>query len=50
MEKDTEFSEWIDKENSKNNTYSSSYKTNFTYFKRDFDEFLEKENGGNKAA
>lgn len=50
MEKDTEFSEWLDKENSKNNTYSSSHKTNFTYLKRDFDEFLERENGGNKAA
>lgn len=50
MEKDTEFSEWIDKENSKNNTYSSNHKTNFTYLKRDFDTFLEKENGGNKAA
>lgn len=50
IEKDAEFSEWIDRENSKNNTYSSSHKTNFTYLKRDFDEFLEKENGGNKAA
>ena len=50
MEKDNEFSEWIDKENSKNNTYSSNHKTNFTYLKRDFDTFLEKENGGNKAA
>ena len=50
IEKDAEFSEWLDKENAKNNTYSSSHKTNFTYLKRDFDEFLEKENGGNKAA
>ena len=49
IEKDAEFSEWIDRENSKNNTYSSSHKTNFTYLKRDFDEFLEKENGGKAA-
>lgn len=49
IEKDAEFSEWIDKENSKNNTYSSSNKTNFTYLKRKFDEFLEKENGGKAA-
>ena len=49
IDKDTEFSEWIDRENSKNNTYSSSHKTNFTYLKRDFDEFLEKENGGKAA-
>lgn len=49
IEKDTEFSEWIDRENSKNNTYSSSHKTNFTYLKRDFDEFLQKENGGKAA-
>lgn len=49
IEKDTEFSEWLDKENAKNNTYSTSHKTNFTYLKRDFDEFLEKENGGKAA-
>ena len=49
IEKDAEFSEWIDRENSKNNTYSSSHKTNFTYLKRDFDEFLEKGNGGKAA-
>jgi len=49
IEKDTEFSEWIDRENSKNNTYSPSHKTNFTYLKRDFDEFLEKRNGGKAA-
>lgn len=49
IEKDAEFSEWIDRENSKNNTYSTSHKTNFTYLKRDFDEFLEKENGGKAA-
>ena len=49
IEKDAEFSEWLDKENAKNNTYSSSHKTNFTYLKRDFDEFLEKENGGKAA-
>ena len=49
IEKDTEFSEWLDKENSKNNTYSPSHKTNFTYLKRDFDEFLEKANGGKAA-
>lgn len=49
IEKDAEFSEWIDRENSKNNTYSSSHKTNFTYLKRDFDEFLQKENGGKAA-
>nr|WP_142411384.1 DUF262 domain-containing protein [Clostridium sp. Marseille-P7770] len=49
MEKDSEFSEWIDKENSKNNTYSSNHKTNFTYLKRDFDAFLERENGGKAA-
>ena len=49
IEKDAEFSEWLDKENAKNNTYSTSHKTNFTYLKRDFDEFLEKENGGKAA-
>ena len=49
MEKDTEFSEWIDVENSKNNTYSKDHKTNFTYLKCDFDAFLEKENGGKAA-
>lgn len=49
IEKDAEFSEWIDRENSKNNTYSSSHKTNFAYLKRDFDEFLEKGNGGKAA-
>lgn len=49
IEKDAEFSEWIDRENYKNNTYSTSHKTNFTYLKRDFDEFLEKENGGKVA-
>lgn len=47
---DGAFKEWISKENSKNNTYSSDHKTNFTYLKRDFNAFLEKENGGNKAA
>lgn len=46
---DKEFKVWLDKENSKNNTYSSSHKTNFTYLKRDFDEFLEKGNGGKAA-
>lgn len=46
---DKEFKVWLDKENAKNNTYSSSHKTNFTYLKRDFDEFLEKENGGKAA-
>lgn len=46
---DKEFKVWLDKENSKNNTYSSSHKTNFTYLKRDFDEFLQKENGGKAA-
>lgn len=49
IEKDAEFSEWLDKENAKNNTYSPSHKTNFTYLKRDFDEFLQKENGGKAA-
>lgn len=46
---DKEFKVWLDKENAKNNTYSSSHKTNFTYLKRDFDEFLEKGNGGKAA-
>lgn len=46
---DKEFKVWLDKENAKNNTYSTSHKTNFTYLKRDFDEFLEKENGGKAA-
>lgn len=50
IEQDKKLTEWLNKVGKGERTYSSSNKINYMYLKRDFDEFLERENGGNKAA
>ena len=42
IEKDDEFSEWLDIKNAENNTYSPDHRVNFTYLKRDFTNYIEK--------
>ena len=44
-DKDTEFGDWIQKYANANETYSNSQKTNYTYFKHDFDKYLNSKKG-----
>ena len=41
MEKDNEFSDWIDKIGNDNRTYSPNDRINYTYLKREFDKYLD---------
>lgn len=41
IDKDTELSEWLDEISKRNDKYSQNDHVNFTYFKRDFDKYLD---------